>query len=92
MRSSKRGRESVCVKEREAGDKKKREKTGGIIDKKEILAAVIREKKKQNKTKERQDLDKKPGQLKIEPQLKRLSCVKQKLLIWDTPFKVESSG
>ena len=92
MRSSKRGRESVCVKEREAGDKKKREKTGGIIDKKEILAAVIREKKKQNKTKERQDLDKKHGQLKIEPQLKRLSCVKQKLLIWDTPFNVESSG
>ena len=53
MRSSKRGRESVCVKEREAGDKKKREKTGGIIDKKEILAAVIREKK--NKTKQKRD-------------------------------------
>ena len=53
MRSSKRGRESVCVKEREAGDKKKREKTGGIIDKKEILAAVIRGKK--NKTKQKRD-------------------------------------
>ena len=52
MRSSKRGRESVCVKEREAGDKKKkREKTGGIIDKKEILAAVIREKKKTKQNK-----------------------------------------
>jgi hypothetical protein len=36
MRSSERDRESVCVCEREGGGKQKKEKTGGIIDKREI--------------------------------------------------------
>ena len=49
------------------------------------MAAVIGEKKK------RQDLDRKSGQQKTEPQLKRLSCVRLKLLIWDTPFEFSNT-
>ena len=45
--------EKVCVCEKVRGGRQKKEKTGGIIDKKEILAAVIREKK--NKTKQKRD-------------------------------------
>ena len=51
-----------------------------------ILAAVIGEKEK------RQDLDRKSGQQKTEPQLKRLSCVRLKLLIWDMPLETGSGG
>lgn len=60
--------------ERERGRRQKKEKTGGIVDKKKICHSGRRKKKK----KKRQDLDRKPGQLKTEPQLKRLSCVRLK--------------
>lgn len=69
--------EKVCVCERERREAKERENRRDLRQERNltrILATVIGEKEKDR-------LDRKPGQLKTEPQLKRLSCVRLKLLI-----------
>lgn len=78
IRSNKRGRKSVCERERERGERQKKEKNRRDLRQERKLTKILTTVIKKKKKKKRQDLDRKPGQLKTEPQLKRFSCVRLK--------------